>query len=437
MPETRGHRIAGLLVEHGPSAAGQDWPIKEESSHMLRKAMMVLMAGGMALGLAACDPYSPGPRAGGGGQLGAGAGAAIGGLSGDNAGTGALIGGGAADPQGDEAGQAGGGIQPGRAAEPSIDNDPDAGDGQRGLGDGGGQHHPAVAGSGRPKHLVLNSGWQIAVQRQHLRAALRQRGLGSADLRHSRQKSEDVSIRLAQRAPHRIGNGIGQVARTGQVARGVADLQGKLPTGAFHHRRAEQLRQAHPVGGGRHRQQAQFRPEIALQVQAEGQRQIGVQPALMHLVQDHRRHAIQARIGLQAAHQQALGDHLDPGRLRNGGIQPCAVTNRLAGLLAQQGRHPRRGGARGQAARFQHHDPPVTAPGSIQQHQWHQRGLARARRRHQHRGACPGERVRKLVENRVDRKGRVEAAGQLRRPSSPADAGDPVRSGRDHDEDRR
>lgn len=60
---------------------------------MMRKVMMVLMAGGMAVGLAACDPYSPGQRAVGGGLLGAGAGAAIGGLSGGHAGTGALIGG--------------------------------------------------------------------------------------------------------------------------------------------------------------------------------------------------------------------------------------------------------------------------------------------------------------------------------------------------------
>ncbi len=51
---------------------------------------------GLALGLSACDPYSPGQRAVGGGLLGAGAGAAIGGLAGGGrgAGIGALAGGG-------------------------------------------------------------------------------------------------------------------------------------------------------------------------------------------------------------------------------------------------------------------------------------------------------------------------------------------------------
>lgn len=54
---------------------------------------LVLALGGMLAGLAGCNPYSPGQRAVGGGLLGAGAGAAIGGATGGNAGTGALIGG--------------------------------------------------------------------------------------------------------------------------------------------------------------------------------------------------------------------------------------------------------------------------------------------------------------------------------------------------------
>ncbi|MCQ8240116.1 hypothetical protein [Rhizosaccharibacter radicis] len=60
---------------------------------MLRKMIMATTAAGLALGLAACDPYSPGQRAVGGGLLGAGAGAGIAGIAGGNAGTGALLGG--------------------------------------------------------------------------------------------------------------------------------------------------------------------------------------------------------------------------------------------------------------------------------------------------------------------------------------------------------
>ena len=60
---------------------------------MRKKLIPVFAAAGLMLGLTACtDPYNPGQRAVGGGLLGAGAGAAVGSLSG-NAGTGALIGG--------------------------------------------------------------------------------------------------------------------------------------------------------------------------------------------------------------------------------------------------------------------------------------------------------------------------------------------------------
>lgn len=62
---------------------------------MLRKTTTLIAVAAMAMGLAACDPYSPGQRAVGGGLLGAGAGAAIGDIAGGGrgAGIGALAGG--------------------------------------------------------------------------------------------------------------------------------------------------------------------------------------------------------------------------------------------------------------------------------------------------------------------------------------------------------
>ncbi|MBB3172823.1 hypothetical protein FHR90_000637 [Endobacter medicaginis] len=54
-----------------------------------------LIAGAVVLctTLTACNPYSPGQRAVGGGLIGAGTGAAVAGATRGNAGTGALIGG--------------------------------------------------------------------------------------------------------------------------------------------------------------------------------------------------------------------------------------------------------------------------------------------------------------------------------------------------------
>lgn len=60
-----------------------------------RTIRTTLLAGSAVLcaTLAACNPYSPGQRAVGGGLIGAGTGAAIAGATHGNAGTGALIGG--------------------------------------------------------------------------------------------------------------------------------------------------------------------------------------------------------------------------------------------------------------------------------------------------------------------------------------------------------
>ena len=59
--------------------------------------------------------------------------------------------------------------------------------------------------------------------------------------------------------------------------------------------------QPRAVGGRRHRQQPQFRPQHALQVEAQRQRQVGLQRALVHLVEDHRGDAIQRRDRIAAA----------------------------------------------------------------------------------------------------------------------------------------
>ena len=61
---------------------------------MVRKLLIPVLLGSMALGLAACGE-TPGTRALSGGALGAGGGAALGAVTGAGAGTGALIGGGA------------------------------------------------------------------------------------------------------------------------------------------------------------------------------------------------------------------------------------------------------------------------------------------------------------------------------------------------------
>ena len=111
----------------------------------------------------------------------------------------------------------------------------------------------------------------------------------------------------------------------------------------------------------------------------------------MDFVQDDRGNAVQAGVGLQAADQQALGHHLDPGVGRDRGVQPGAEPDGAAERFAQQRGHARGGGTGGEPARLQHQDLAPVAPGRIQQRQRHECGLAGAGRGDQHGVAAGGE----------------------------------------------
>ena len=102
---------------------------------------------------------------------------------------------------------------------------------------------------------------------------------------------------LRQRGAHRAGHRLGQIARAGDVARGVADLDREHAAGTFDHVRVQQARQARAVRGRRHGDQPQLRPQHALQVTAQRERQVGFQRTLVHLVEDHRGDAVQPLIG--------------------------------------------------------------------------------------------------------------------------------------------
>ena len=172
------------------------------------------------------------------------------------------------------------------------------------------------------------------MQRQHQRAAALERRLGTADLGHAGQEGEDVAVVRRQRRTHGTSHRLGQFARTGDVAGGVADLDREHVTAALDRLRVQQSGKAGDLGGRRHGDQPQLRAQHTLQIAAQRQRQIGFHRTLVHLVQDHDGDAVEPRIGLQPTDQQALGDDLDAGRRRDGGIQPGAVSDGLADGLA-------------------------------------------------------------------------------------------------------
>ena len=66
-------------------------------------------------------------------------------------------------------------------------------------------------------------------------------------------------------------------------------------------------------------------------------------------------------------------------------VHAHGIADRAADLLAEQLGHAARGGAGGEPARLEQQDPAAAEPGRVEQRQRHQRRLAGAGRRHQHR----------------------------------------------------
>ena len=157
------------------------------------------------------------------------------------------------------------------------------------------------------------------------------------------------------------------------------------------------------VQGGGHDHQPQVLPQQALHVPGKGQPQIGIEAALVELVEDHRADARERRVREGHAGEHPLRHHLDPGAGRDQGLEADAQADPLPHPLAQALGHPRRRRPGGQTAGFQQDDPPVLGPGGIHQRQGHTGGLARAGGRHQHRAGGLGQGRRQFRQDRLDR----------------------------------
>ena len=119
-----------------------------------------------------------------------------------------LIGGGARDAHGFQPCQADIRLEDRHAGETGIDDDAHALDGERGLGDGGGEHHLAPPGLRRAYRQILLAALQGAVERREVDGgigdALAQKAFDPADLPLPRQEDQDGAALGPQGARDRI-----------------------------------------------------------------------------------------------------------------------------------------------------------------------------------------------------------------------------------------
>jgi hypothetical protein len=109
---------------------------------------------------------------------------------------------------------------------------------------------------------------------------------------------------------------------------------------------------------------------------AQRQRQIGLQAALVKLVEDHQADAVERGVLLQPARQDALGHDLDARLWPDALFKAHAIAHGLARAFVAQRRHALGNCARRQTPRFEHHDALRAQPGLVQQRGRYNRAFA-------------------------------------------------------------
>ena len=102
-----------------------------------------------------------------------------------------------------------------------------------------------------------------------------------------------------------------------RAIRKVALFYGKgLSRGGDYRRVAQQRRDGAIVQGGGHDQYLQVLPQVFADIEAERERQVGMDASFMEFVEDDHCHAFETRVRLDAAAEDALGNDFYAGLRR-------------------------------------------------------------------------------------------------------------------------
>jgi hypothetical protein len=244
------------------------------------------------------------------------------------------------------------------------------------------------------------------VERQHAGAGYGSKlRLRTPDLGGAGQEAQHVASGTRERR----ANGLGD-----RRARLVPHLDRMRPRVDLDHRTVvEEARDGSGLERRRHHDDAKVRPR-APRLPRERQREVGVQAALVELVEHDRPEAREQRVGLQAPREHALRGHQQPRVLREAPFEADLKADLGAERPPVLVRDPARDRARGDPPRLQQEDRPVR-----DERGRHARRLAGARRRREHERAGAAQRLDDARDVRVDGKGR-------RHPPEGADGNPPA-----------
>ena len=298
---------------------------------------------------------------------------------------------------------------PGRAVEfraagqAGIDDDRDAVERERCLGDGSCQHDPPTPLGIAPDRGALARRIDLPVQREdeRIRQAAFQPFARALDLAHAWQEGKDVARLFAPGRADRLGDRV--FHRDLWHRAQPFDLQRVRAPRAFDHTRivTEQRAEARAVDGRRHDQHAQILAQHRPAFERERKPQVAVEVPFVRFVEQYRRNACQLGIGKHGVDENRLGHDQHARSCGSLRVEPGQITDRFAGLFPQRLRHPLGRGPRCNAS-GRSEDHGAIAPRLVQQCGRHRGRLACARRRDQHGPALHAQRVKQIGQDRVD-----------------------------------
>ena len=256
----------------------------------------------------------------------------------------------------------------------------------------------AIARSCTSASSAPNNGTMSMAGSDTARAA----GFRNGGFRQPRQKHQDRSRVSSQGA--RDGVGDLRFDRLAGITRNVAGIDRECaPFARDRGRIIQQARHPRAVEGRRHHQQFEIVAQALLRIAGQRKAEIGIERALVKFVEQNRGDALERRIVEDQVSEDPLGDDLDAGRARDLGAEANPVAHGLADRLAKRCSHAVGGGARRQAARFQHQYFAILRPRLAREHQRDAGGLAGAGRRDQHGGVALSQHRCELRQRIVDR----------------------------------
>jgi hypothetical protein len=308
---------------------------------------------------------------------------------------------------GDQPGHPGRSVEPRLPRQPCIDHRVHPLDRQAALREVGGDDHlPPAAGSRRDRPVLLGRRERSVqrVDRDLLTGRQAPELAGrAADLGCAGQEDQDVAGLSGTHLSDAVGDRGGEVTRVG--AWPMLDRDGVLPPSRLHDRRVpEQVGHPSAVEGGGGDEDVQIRTQGAPRFEREGQREVGLEVALVELVEEQHARAGQRRIPLQPAEQDPLRDHLDARRPADQTLVPGHEPDRAPRLLPQlRSQTPCRSAGR-HAPGFEQDQPSVRADETgFEEVQRDHRRLARSRRGLQDHQPTVGQRGSERGEHLLDR----------------------------------